>query len=159
MWRQNDKLSHGPSKRVGLREATLRPIRRRGAAIVELALLVPLLLLLAFACVDFGRIMHAFVTVTNAARCGAAYGAMHKYTGYTRTFWEAEVRQAIEDEMAGLEGFDAQKLQTTVVTTTDDDELFRVDVDVAYPFETAVAWPGVPRQVQMRRRVEMRQVR
>jgi Flp pilus assembly protein TadG len=128
-------------------------------ATVELAVLVPLLLLLAFACVDFGRVMHAFVTVANAARCGAAYGAMHNYTDYTRSFWEAEVRRAIEEEMAGLDGFDVNKLTSTVTTSTDDDDLFRVDVEVVYPFEAAVAWPGIPRHVQMRRRVEMRQVR
>lgn len=121
--------------------------------------MVPLLLLFAFATVDFGRVMHAFVTVSNAARCGAAYGAMHKYTDYTRDFWEAEVREAIEQEMAGLAGFDSEKLEATLTTTTDGDDLFRVEVDVTYPFETVVSWPGVPGEVMLRRQVEMRQIR
>ncbi|HEX6685086.1 MAG TPA: TadE/TadG family type IV pilus assembly protein [Candidatus Limnocylindrales bacterium] len=45
--------------------------RDRGAAAVEMALLLPLLLLLVFGIVDFGRMLHAQITVTEAAREGA----------------------------------------------------------------------------------------
>jgi Flp pilus assembly protein TadG len=43
----------------------------RGAAAVELALVLPLLLLLLFGIVDFGRMLHAQITLTEAAREGA----------------------------------------------------------------------------------------
>jgi len=43
----------------------------RGAAAVELALVTPLLLLILFGIIDFGRMLHAQVTLTEAAREGA----------------------------------------------------------------------------------------
>ena len=54
---------------------TRRPARGgaldRGAAAVEFALLLPLLLLLVFGIIDFGRALNAQVTLTQAAREGA----------------------------------------------------------------------------------------
>ena len=46
---------------------------RRGAALVELALLSPFLLFLFVIVVDFGRIFYYSQTVQNAARAGALY--------------------------------------------------------------------------------------
>lgn len=43
----------------------------RGAAAVEFALVLPLLLLLLFGIIDFGRAYHSKVTLTHAAREGA----------------------------------------------------------------------------------------
>lgn len=48
----------------------------RGAAAVELALLMPLLLLILFALIDFGRMFHAQVTLTQASREGARLAAL-----------------------------------------------------------------------------------
>jgi len=45
--------------------------RDHGAAAVEMALLLPLLLLLVFGIIDFGRLLNAQITVTEAAREGA----------------------------------------------------------------------------------------
>jgi Flp pilus assembly pilin Flp len=43
----------------------------RGAAAVEFALLLPLLVLLVFGMIDFGRAINAQITITQAAREGA----------------------------------------------------------------------------------------
>ncbi|MGH9658477.1 MAG: TadE family protein [Bryobacteraceae bacterium] len=48
---------------------------RTGAALVEMALVVTLMLLTFFGAVDFGRVFMNAVTVFNAAGVGAAYGA------------------------------------------------------------------------------------
>lgn len=45
--------------------------RDKGAAAVEMALVLPLLLLLVFGIIDFGRMLNAQITVTEAAREGA----------------------------------------------------------------------------------------
>src|SRR5258708_3931374 len=94
---------------------------RRGTAAVEMALVLPLILLLAFAVADFGRVVHAYLVVSNAARCGAEYGSMHEFTAYTRSSWQAQIRSVIEGEMSGLQGFSATNLQSTCTTTTDGD--------------------------------------
>lgn len=57
-----------------------RPARNarqdRGAAAVEFALLLPLLLLLVFGIIDFGRALNAQITLTQAAREGARLAAL-----------------------------------------------------------------------------------
>ncbi len=46
---------------------------RRGLAAVELALLLPLLVFLCMATVDFSRVVYALMTLQNCARNGALY--------------------------------------------------------------------------------------
>jgi Flp pilus assembly protein TadG len=53
----------------------------RGAAAVEFALVMPLLLLLVFGIVEFGLIMNRQITVTHAAREGARYYSLPGITG------------------------------------------------------------------------------
>ena len=50
--------------------------RDRGAAAVEFALVLPLLLLIIFAIVDFGRMLNAKITINEAAREGARAAAL-----------------------------------------------------------------------------------
>jgi Flp pilus assembly protein TadG len=65
--------------------ATLNPVRRlheRGQAIVELALTLPLLLMLVMGIFDFGVMFQRYEIVTNAAREGARIGVLSG-AGYT----------------------------------------------------------------------------
>src|SRR6516164_4921226 len=48
----------------------------RGAAAVEFALLLPVLLFLVFGIIDFGRALNAQITLTQAAREGAGMAAL-----------------------------------------------------------------------------------
>jgi len=50
--------------------------RDRGAAAVEFALLLPVLLLIVFGLIDFGRALNAQITLTQAAREGARLDAL-----------------------------------------------------------------------------------
>ena len=45
-----------------------------GQELVELALLIPLLLVVAAGVLDLGRVFHASITIANSAREGARYG-------------------------------------------------------------------------------------
>jgi Flp pilus assembly protein TadG len=66
----------------------MRPARRgsassdRGAAAVEFALLLPLLVLIVFGVIDFGRAINAQITLTQAAREGARSLALGQSTTY-----------------------------------------------------------------------------
>jgi Flp pilus assembly protein TadG len=59
--------------------------RDRGAAAVEFALLLPLLLLLIFGIIDFGRALNAQITLTQAAREGARLEALDQPNVVSRT--------------------------------------------------------------------------
>jgi Flp pilus assembly protein TadG len=51
--------------------------RQRGANLVEMALIVPLLLLLLAGVADLGRAYFTYITMINAAREGARHGVDH----------------------------------------------------------------------------------
>src|SRR6266851_182792 len=57
-----------------LTRAGILPLQS-GQALVELALVVPMLLLLALGVIEIGRYAYIAILVGNAARAGAAYGA------------------------------------------------------------------------------------
>src|SRR5437773_10844519 len=57
----------------------------RGAAAVEFALVLPLLLLILFGIIDFGRAYNAQVTLTQAAREGVRLAALSQPNVVSRT--------------------------------------------------------------------------
>ena len=57
----------GPRRTARLRSQT-------GASLIELAFVIPLLLLLALGAIDFGRAYYLSIEVVNAARAGVQYG-------------------------------------------------------------------------------------
>ena len=59
--------------------------RTRGQALVEFALVIPLLLLLIFGIVDAGRLIYAYNTVSNSARNGARVAIVNQSTTGTNT--------------------------------------------------------------------------
>ncbi len=72
--------------------------RKTGAAAVELAVAIPVLLLLLIGVAEFGRIHFASITVANAARAGAQYGAQSTVTSSDI----AGMNQAARDEAANI---------------------------------------------------------
>lgn len=56
------------------------PGRERGQAVIELALTLPLLLLIVLGVFDFGLMFQKYEVVTNAAREGARVGVLPDYT-------------------------------------------------------------------------------
>lgn len=61
--------SRPPAGRARLRPAS------RGQALVELAIIVPVLLIVVGAAIDLGRLFNAFVSIENAAKEGAFFGS------------------------------------------------------------------------------------
>lgn len=135
---------------------------RRGAAAVEFAIILPVFLTLVLGCVDFGRFAYSYIAVTNAAREGAGFGMMNRVSTNTMNNWKSEIEKAVRDEMETLiaaDGFAATDLKVTAAQTVESVGLWRVRVEVEYPFETIVSWPLLPHRVELRRVVEMRGIR
>lgn len=134
-----------------------RRLRRRGVAATELACVLPLLVLVCVVCVDFGRVAHSYIALSNAARVGAEYGATHQFTSHTYATWESKALQASTEELQSIKGFNGAAASLTVSTASQPDGLARVSVDATYPFEPLVQWPGLPSPVLLHRQVTMRQ--
>lgn len=49
----------------------------RGQSLVELALILPVLIVLLAAVIDIGRVLDASIVLSNAARVGARFGSIH----------------------------------------------------------------------------------
>jgi Flp pilus assembly protein TadG len=138
---------------------------RQGAAAVEFAIILPLLVTIVLGCVDFGRFAYSYIALTNAARAGAAFGCMNVYTTATLGDWTVLVKKAAADEMVQQTGFDPTKLEVAVtpITETTGLKLKRVKVEATYPFKTIVNWPGLPTgngtPLAMKRTVVLRAIR
>src|SRR5438874_12051598 len=77
---------------------------RRGQAIVDTALLVPLLMLLVMGSADLGRVFYYSIAVTNAAREAARQGTYYDPTTNTNTFdeYDAVLAAAQQDVPADV---------------------------------------------------------
>jgi Flp pilus assembly protein TadG len=134
-------------------------IQRAGTSAVELAVALPLLLLIVLGCVDFGRVMYYSIALENAVGSATDYAATHRFTDFTRSAWEARVRERVSDEMQGVPHFVSGSLHVTITSEDGPDESVRVTVTATYPFRSAVDWPGLPHNVTLRHRVSAWQYR
>jgi Flp pilus assembly protein TadG len=129
---------------------------RSGAAAVEFAIVLPLLVLLVFGCVDLGRSIGAYTIVSNSARVGAEYGATHGYTAFNYTSWQNQVIAAATQEMQGTgASFDPNRLTVTVTATPTTGNLYRTTVVATYSFNMLTSVPGLPTQFAVTHSVTM----
>lgn len=130
---------------------------RCGASAVELAFVLPILLTIVFACLDYGRAICGQIALTNVARVGAEYGATHRFVADNRAAWENQIRSAALDEAASLPSYEADNLELAISTTNDSGGTIYVVVTADYDFQTIVPWPGMPHTLALHHQVGMRQ--
>ena len=133
--------------------------RRRGAAAVELALTLPVLLLLAFGCVELGRAVSIYTMVSCAARAGAEYGATHGYSNYTYSSWQNQVTQQVQNSVQGNSTFNSNLLSVNVASTAETGGFNLATVTATYQFSTITQWPGLPSSFTISHTVGMRRYR
>jgi Flp pilus assembly protein TadG len=136
-----------------------RETERRGAAAVEFAVVLPLLMMLLLGGADFGRCFHSAMAITNAARAGAEYGAMHPFDAAAPTGWQAGVQQAAINELSNSPLFDTAKLTVVASSITEADGSRRVQVQVTYPFRTVFTWLYTPSSLTLQQTAVMRTIR
>ncbi len=137
-----------------LRRWAWRPrSRRRAAVVVELALILPVLLILVLGAIDLGRVAYDQMILTNAARLGANFGSLTQPPPSSPE-WVATVSERVVEEAQQLAGFNEADLEVLVEVLRDQDVDW-VEVRVSYPFRAMVAWPGMAGEVRISRRVRM----
>lgn len=117
----------------------LRQLRPAGT-IVEFAIVAPVAMMIAFNCLDLGRIFSDQAIVSGAARQGALVGAASNFDESTRAAWEAAVRGAVLEELASIRHFDESLAKIDIDTEREDAEFFVVKVNVSWPFRPV--FPG-----------------
>jgi Flp pilus assembly protein TadG len=142
------------------RRARDRREAQRGAAAVEFALVMPLLLLLVFGIIDFGLMINEKTVVANAAREGARDGAISRK--------EAVIRSAVTGSLAGLASnatvtVACQKANGAACAGSFDSQVesggkVLVTVEATYSWLTPISSiiPGLGSSVSLEKTVEMR---
>lgn len=99
---------------------------RKGQGLVEMALVLPLLLLLLFGIIEFGRVMGAGLMVIHSARDGARYGSVGASN--------SEIINRIQTKTAGTlyNAADPSKLSITV-TRSGPSRGGDIKVSISYP--------------------------
>ena len=85
----------------------------RGAAAVEMALVLPVLLMIVFGLIDFGRMLNAQLTLTEAAREGARSAAFGQTTAQTQARI-ASVTTGMTGVTSEISGCSAEATDATV---------------------------------------------
>lgn len=121
-----------------------------GQAMVELALLLPIVILILFGITEFGRALSAYLAISHAAREGARQGAL----GAT----DAEIERTVRNCASGLDALaltvtvspsQSSRVSGTTVTV-------RVDYNfqVLVPVISAITGPTIPMSTTLSMRVE-----
>lgn len=124
----------------------------RGQALVELALIAPILIILMLGVIDYGRVYFAYVSVTNGARVGADYAAI----GPTQAADTAAIKAAALGDTGDLLAQSSTNPDVTVVTANDSQGRLYADVTMTYTFSTLFPWPGLPTSINVERTVRSR---
>ena len=102
---------------------------RRGAVAVEFALVLPMLMLLVFGIIDFGRAYYTLNTIISSVREGARYAAVLE----DPVAQQAEVKKVVRDFTLPMGG---KKIANNQIEVLLDQATGRVTVRVKnYPFE------------------------
>jgi Flp pilus assembly protein TadG len=121
----------------------------RGQALVELALIVPMLVLMLAISGDFGRAFTAYIAVSSAAREGASFGMMSSSNSVN----QPGIRNAALADAPTIWGV-APTVASSV--STDFQGYRQVSVTVSYTFTPILRIPPIPNSISMSRTVVMR---
>jgi Flp pilus assembly protein TadG len=132
---------------------------RRGATVVEFAILLPFLMFLFVIAIDFARVFYFGVVVENCARNGAYFASDYPNASYLYNdiYGYKDLDDAIlRDASTIYNKNDATTKPTYTVTysgTTGGTQY--VTVTVQWNFRSVTRFPGVPSLVQITRTVTM----
>jgi Flp pilus assembly protein TadG len=139
-------------------QANLRN-KRTAATATEFVVALPLIIMLCLTSVDFGRFAHAYIALGNAGRTGAEYGATQAYSPSTASAWRSRVEDAVRQDFTAIADIDPSQLEIDIDVENDAYGLHRATLTATYPFQTVVAWPTIPRPLDMQRTIAFRRFR
>ncbi len=123
------------------------PKPRRGAAVAELALLLPFLAFIFVIAVDWSRIFYDSIIITNCARNGALYCS--DPIAQTSSPYTSATQAALADAS------NLTPTPTVSVAYGTDVTGPYTEVTVSYVFQTISRFPGIPTSTTLVRKVRM----
>jgi hypothetical protein len=89
----HERSQHGPAAERALRRGTKRAGAEDGVALVEFALVLPILALLLFGMIDFGKAFNYWIDETHLANEGARWAVVNKNPGSSGTSLQEYIRE------------------------------------------------------------------
>lgn len=143
-----------------------------GGALVELAVALPVMLVLLFATIDFGRVFYQSMAVTNAARAGAQYGAQSVAKSSDTTGMIAAAQSSATGDIGAVQVTAARECMcatsTGTITATSPTAndcsnacsgghlIVMATVTAQKSFSTVVRYPGIQSNITLVRSARMR---
>ncbi len=140
----------------------------RGSALVELAVTLPLLVLLVVGVADFARVFHVSMALTNAARAGAQYGSQNNKHTDTANMVTTATAAAGTVPITAVASYlcecatDAGTFTATSpanncsATCAGGHLAIQVTVTTTSTFNTISQFPGIPHTLTMTRSASLR---
>ena len=107
---------------------------QRGAALIETAITIPLVLLVSVSIFEFGRAYQTWQVLTNAAREGARIAVLESYT-------DAQVTSTVRSYLTGGQLTNAAGASVNIVRNVPFGSTTASRVTVNYPFQFMVLNP------------------
>ncbi len=123
---------------------------RRGAATLEFAIVLPVLVLLLTGIMEFGRVALLAIPIAEAARTGAMYGAMNPPDAVNPNNWAQQCELRAREVLANQTGINPS-LVTVQCTYATGSPLNRSTVQVGYPFTLMIGWSPAPSSLVIQR--------
>jgi Flp pilus assembly protein TadG len=118
---------------------------RRGVAIIEFALTIPILGVLSVAVFDFAKLGYIRLVVADAAGAASRYAAFHPVTDLSTDSWVDGIKQSALASVAGSVWVDPNRMS---LHTADVEQitptLTRITIRVDYQYQPTFWWPGLP---------------
>ncbi len=142
---------------------------QRGSSLVELAIVIPFLVLLALGAIDFGRAFYLSIEVANAARAGAQYGVKNPSdVPGMKLAAQNDAHDVLNlDPPVATWGCECSDGSASVANCASpptcpggsSSPIYLVDyvqVNTSAAYRPIIAWPGIPVSVPMSGQAKMR---
>jgi Flp pilus assembly protein TadG len=136
----------------------------QGASLVELAILLPLFLLMLFGALDFGRAFYLEMEIAGAAHAAAIYGSENPtdVTGMQNTAQDDAPNVpnlSVGTPTYGCECSDGTSYSgscSTTPTCSSNNVVYRVNVTVSATYSPLFPWPKIPSSMSFSSSASMR---
>ncbi|MGC9224473.1 MAG: TadE/TadG family type IV pilus assembly protein [Terracidiphilus sp.] len=141
-----------------------RLLDERGSSLVELAMVLPVFMLLLLGAVDFGRAYYLSMEIAGAAHAAAVYGSQNPTD--TAGMQSAALKGApnaanlsVSSATYGCECSDGSNYSASCSAApacTGTTQVYRVNVTVTAPYKVMFPWPGIPSEISLSSSASMR---
>lgn len=153
--------SHNPDKRPRNRPA----VARSAAVLIELACILPVILMIMVLAVDLGRFLIVSMSLNNAVNQGLVAGSNSALNITTTNEWTTGIQNAILQAMSQYSWFKATDLAISIPIPSVSNGLidssgFRtIQVSVTYQTQFVIPWQGLSGRNQLHLTMQTDQVR